>query len=63
MLEKWVGREGTILMEKDGIGRTEYFVPVKLADGQTDVEAGQLARVKMTHFSQADRALIGEIIS
>ncbi len=62
MLQKWVGREGTILMEKDGIGRTEYFVPVKLAEGQKELEPGQLARVKMTGLSQQDRALIGEII-
>lgn len=62
MLEKWVGRDATILMEKDGIGHSEYFVPVKLGEGQPVIEPGQLARVKMTHISSQDRALIGEVI-
>ncbi len=62
MLDKWVGREGVILMEKDGIGRTEYFVPVKLAEGQTVIEAGQLAHVKMIKRAAQERVLIGEVI-
>lgn len=59
MLEKWVGREATILMEKDGIGHSEYFVPVKLSEPHP---AGTLVHVKMTGVNQ-ERSLNGVMIN
>lgn len=41
-----VGKQAQVLMEENGTGRTEQFVPVKCAE----MRAGELAMVQMHHF-------------
>jgi threonylcarbamoyladenosine tRNA methylthiotransferase MtaB len=49
-----LGAVETVLMEHGGTGRTEHFIPVRVAG----VEAGQLASVRITGLSE--HGLVGE---
>ena len=51
-----LGRKETVLMERGGIGRTEHFIPVRVAG----VEAGELLSVRITGLSE--HGLVGETL-
>ncbi|SFV37509.1 threonylcarbamoyladenosine tRNA methylthiotransferase MtaB [Devosia crocina] len=52
-----LGRTESVLMERGGIGRTEQFLPVRVAD----VKAGELVTVSVTDFGPD--GLVGEVTS
>lgn len=51
------GRTESVLMERGGIGRTEQFLPVRVAD----VKAGELVTVSVTDFGPD--GLVGDVTS
>ncbi len=55
---KWIGKQETVLVEKNNMGRTEHFINVKL---DKDIEAGNLVNVEL--ISYEDNLLHAKVLS
>ncbi len=58
-LETQIGKETNVIIEKDGIGKSENFLDVKLS--QDGVKVGEIVKVRLLEIS--GRTMIGSILS